>query len=85
MSFTDNVRSGRTKVALVIDDLLAQRPWTPPYLRIYGAAELVDGALRVTPTHSWSRNLDGRPFGHDREVRARRTVHQPVTTPRTTP
>lgn len=81
-----NVRAGSTKVALVIDDLLSTDPWTPRYLRIYGTAALVDrqgrfgpaSYLRITPTISWSWNLDGRPFSHDRPVRPRRTVHQAV-------
>ena len=31
--------------------------------------------MRITPAISWSFNLDGRPFTHDREVAVRRTVH----------
>src|SRR5918995_747904 len=53
------------------------------YLRIYGTAEIVEREgqfgsspyLRVTPTISWSFNLDGAPFTHDRPVSVRRTVH----------
>jgi pyridoxamine 5'-phosphate oxidase family protein len=78
-----NVRAGNTKVALVIDDLASVRPWSPRYLRIYGTAELVERPgqfgpgpyMRVTPTISWSFNLDGGSFTHDREVAPRRTVH----------
>jgi pyridoxamine 5'-phosphate oxidase family protein len=78
-----NVRAGNTKVALVIDDLVSAAPWTPRYLRIYGNAELVErqgqfGAaayMRITPTVSWSFNLEGLPFTHDRQVNVRRTVH----------
>lgn len=78
-----NVRAGNAKVALVVDDLVSTDPWTPRYLRIYGETELVDRDgrfgpgtyLRITPTVSWSFNLDGRPFGHDREIDVRRTVH----------
>ncbi|WP_381803739.1 pyridoxamine 5'-phosphate oxidase family protein [Streptomyces niveus] len=33
-----NVRGGNHKVALVIDDLLTTRPWTPRHLRLYGTA-----------------------------------------------
>jgi pyridoxamine 5'-phosphate oxidase family protein len=81
-----NVRAGNTKVALVIDDLVSANPWTPRYLRIYGNAELTErqgqfgpgGYLRITPTISWSFNLEGLPFTHDREVNVRRTVHQAV-------
>ncbi len=80
-----NVQAGNAKVALVVDDLVAAEPWTPRYLRIYGTAELVDregrfGAapyLRITPTISWSWNLEGLPFSHGAEVVIRRTVHQP--------
>ena len=81
-----NVRAGNTKVALVVDDLVSVRPWNPRSLRIYGTAELVERRgrfgpgpyLRITPTVSWSANLDGRSFTRDREVAPRRTVHQPA-------
>ena len=81
-----NVQAGNSKVALVIDDLVSAQPWTPRYLRIYGTAELVERQgrfgpapyLRITPTTSWSWNLEGRPFRHDREVVVQRTVHQPA-------
>jgi pyridoxamine 5'-phosphate oxidase family protein len=79
-----NVRAGNDKVALVIDDLISAQPWTPRYLRIYGTVELVERAgqfgsapyMRITPTTSWSWNLEGRPFTHDREVAVHRTVHR---------
>ncbi|MEU4227665.1 PPOX class F420-dependent oxidoreductase [Nonomuraea sp. NPDC026600] len=81
-----NVRDGNTKVALVIDDLLSADPWTPRYLRIYGEAELVErpgqfgpaSYMRIVPTVSWSFNLEGLPFTHDREVHVQRTAHQAV-------
>jgi pyridoxamine 5'-phosphate oxidase family protein len=82
-----NVQAGNDKVALVIDDLASTDPWTPRFLRIYGTAELIERrgqfgsgpCMRVTPTISWSWNLDGRPFGHDagNQFGPRRTVHQP--------
>lgn len=83
-----NVRAGNPKVALVIDDLVSTNPWTPRYLRIYGNAELVSRQgqfgpgqyMRITPTISWSWNLDARPFTHDRKINTRRTVHQAATT-----
>jgi pyridoxamine 5'-phosphate oxidase family protein len=34
--------------------------------------------MQIMPTISWSWNLDGRPFTHDREVVIHRTVHLPV-------
>jgi pyridoxamine 5'-phosphate oxidase family protein len=78
-----NVEAGNVKVALVIDDLSTD-PWTPRYLRVYGIAELVhhNGRfgpatyLRITPTVSWSWNLEGAAFNQDRGVRPRRTVHE---------
>ena len=80
-----NVRAGNHQVAVVIDDLVSTDPWTPRYLRIYGTAELVDREgqfgqatyMRISPTTSWSWNLDGRPFTHDREVVVQRTTHKP--------
>lgn len=62
-----NVRAGNDKVALVIDDLVSKRPWTPRYLRVYGTAELINRPgprgdqqiLKITPTTSWSVNLSG--------------------------
>ena len=80
-----NVRDGNTEVAFVVDDLVSTRPWVPRYLRIYGEADLVerDGQfgtsayLRITPTVSWSFNLEGRPFTHDTLVTTTRTVHTP--------
>jgi pyridoxamine 5'-phosphate oxidase family protein len=81
-----NVRAGNTKVAFLVDDLMSTDPWTPRYLRIYGTAELVERSgrfgpatyMRITPAISWSWNLEGLPFNHDREVNVRRTVHQTV-------
>jgi pyridoxamine 5'-phosphate oxidase family protein len=78
-----NVQAGNAKVAIVIDDLVSVQPWTPRYLRIYGTAELVDRQgqfgpapyMRITPTISWSWNLDGRPMSHDRELVIQSTVH----------
>jgi len=78
-----NVADGNARVALVIDDLVSTDPWTPRYLRVYGTAELVErtgqfGAapyMRITPTTSWSFNLDGGSFSHDREVVVQRTDH----------
>ena len=79
-----NAQAGSSKVALVVDDLVSTQPWTPRGLRIYGTAELVERQgqfgtapyLRITPTISWSWNLEGLPFSHDREVVVHRTVHE---------
>ncbi|MBB4907632.1 PPOX class F420-dependent oxidoreductase [Actinophytocola algeriensis] len=77
-----NVGAGNEKVALVIDDLKSVDPWRPRFLRVYGTAELVEregqfGAghyLRITPTVSWSFNLDGESPPYDAEFS--RTVHE---------
>lgn len=82
-----NVQAGNDKVALVIDDMVSIEPWTPRFMRIYGTAELIERQgqfgpapyMRITPTVSWSWNLDGRPFGHDNDANTfgpRRTVHR---------
>ena len=80
-----NVRVGNTKVALVIDDLVSVNPWTVRGLRIYGNAELIvrqEGQfgpgeyMRITPTVSWSWNLEGRPTTHDQKVVYRRSLHE---------
>jgi pyridoxamine 5'-phosphate oxidase family protein len=81
-----NVQAGNGKVALVIDDMVSIEPWTPRFMRIYGTAELIERQgqfgpapyMRITPTVSWSWNLDGRPFSPDNDGSAsgpRRTVH----------
>jgi pyridoxamine 5'-phosphate oxidase family protein len=80
-----NVRSGNTKVALVIDDLVSVNPWTVRGMRIYGNADLIvrqEGQfgpgqyMRITPTVSWSWNLEGRPATHNQKVIYRRAVHE---------
>jgi pyridoxamine 5'-phosphate oxidase family protein len=79
-----NVEAGNVKVALVVDDLVSTDPWTPRFMRVYGTAELIErpgqfgpgSYLRITPTISWSWNLDGRPFGDGRgDLTPHRTVH----------
>jgi pyridoxamine 5'-phosphate oxidase family protein len=78
-----NVRDGRTKVALVIDDLASVQPWAPRFLRIYGTADLVErtgyvGAgtyMRIKPETSWSGNLDGESIGGGNYRGPRRTAH----------
>ncbi|HEY3510766.1 PPOX class F420-dependent oxidoreductase [Kribbella sp. NPDC051137] len=81
-----NVQAGNTKVAVVLDDVPSTDPWVPRYLRIYGVAEPVERTgqfgpgkyLRITPTISWSFNLEGKPFGHGDKVSTNRTVHNTV-------
>lgn len=62
-----NVKSGNARVALVVDDLVSVRPWSPRGIRIYGTADFVErqgyvgpGAyLRIKPEVSWSWNIEG--------------------------
>ncbi|MFI2211413.1 PPOX class F420-dependent oxidoreductase [Streptomyces sp. NPDC020141] len=84
-----NVRSGQRKVALVIDDLMSFEPFTARCMRIYGVADepfervgLVGPGLymRVTPTLSWSWNLEGLPVGAE-WYEPVRTVHRPPVDP----
>jgi pyridoxamine 5'-phosphate oxidase family protein len=78
-----NVAAGAREVALVVDDLVSLDPFIARGIRIYGRAEgpvervgMVGPGhyLRVTPTISWSWNLEGAPAG-DTWYESRRTVH----------
>jgi len=61
-----NIAAGHAKVALVIDDLASVNPWSPRGIRIYGTAEIVEHTgrmgpgeyLRITPSVSWSGNIE---------------------------
>ena len=85
-----NVTGGNHKVALVVDDAASTTPWTPRFVRVYGTASVVrrDGKsglgehLQVTPTVSWSWNLDGRPFRGGEPFRPRKVIHRSPTQPR---
>ncbi len=62
-----NVKGGRTRVALTIDDLESVDPWRPRAIRVYGTAEIVDHKgifgpgeyLRIRPEISWSLGIKG--------------------------
>jgi pyridoxamine 5'-phosphate oxidase family protein len=80
-----NIGAGRTKVSLVVDDLVSMEPFIARAVRVYGDAEppvervgMVGPGLysRITPTVSWSWNLAGEPAG-ERWYAAKRTVHDP--------
>ncbi|WP_157244596.1 PPOX class F420-dependent oxidoreductase [Nonomuraea typhae] len=80
-----NVAAGRTKVALVVDDLPSPDPFVARGIRVYGVAEqpfhrtgmVGPGTyLRITPTVSWSWNLAGEPVG-ETWYDSRRAVHRP--------
>jgi pyridoxamine 5'-phosphate oxidase family protein len=76
-----NVTAGNELVALVVDDLAAMTPWTPRFVRVYGTASVVqrDGesaeTLKITPTVSWSWNLEGRGFPEAGNFKPRKSVH----------
>jgi pyridoxamine 5'-phosphate oxidase family protein len=80
-----NIRGGRDKAALVVDDMISFDPFIVRSIRVYGRAMapvervgvLGPGLyLRVTPTISWSWNMAGEPVG-DTWYEPRRAVHQP--------
>jgi pyridoxamine 5'-phosphate oxidase family protein len=65
-----NVVAGRRLVALVVDDLVSLDPFVARGVRVYGVAGEPEERVgmvgpgvyvRVTPTVSWSWNLDGLP------------------------
>lgn len=81
-----NVVNGSTAVALVIDDMVSFDPFIARGIRVYGNATgpvertgLVGPGyyLRITPTTSWSWNMDGQPVG-DAWYDARRADHDPA-------
>jgi pyridoxamine 5'-phosphate oxidase family protein len=81
-----NVTEGNLKVALVVDDVVNTAPFVPRFVRVYGTASIVerDGRsghreyLRISPTVSWSWNLEGRPRNRG-QFRPRRVVHRTTT------
>ncbi len=76
-----NVAAGNELVALVVDDVVTMTPWTPRFVRIYGTASVVQRGgesgqtLRITPTVSWSWNLEGRGFPEAGDLAPRKSVH----------
>jgi pyridoxamine 5'-phosphate oxidase family protein len=78
-----NLAAGRSRVSLVVDDLVSLDPFIARGVRVYGEAEppvervgLVGPGFysRVTPTVSWSWNMAGEPAG-DSWYETRRAVH----------
>ncbi|MET8862856.1 PPOX class F420-dependent oxidoreductase [Nonomuraea sp. NPDC004580] len=79
-----NVGQGRTKVSLVVDDMVSFNPFVARGVRVYGEADgpvervgMVGPGhyLRITPTISWSWNMAGEPVG-ETWYEARRAVHR---------
>lgn len=88
-----NIMAGNKKVAFVVDDNLTVFPRDPRWFRIYGTAEIVEREkylgtgsnmwIKITPSLSWSFNLEGRGFSQEnfhllsREAAGwKRTVHK---------
>ena len=78
-----NVRAGRRKVALVVDDVPSLDPFVARGIRVYGVADgpvervgMVGPGLflRITPQVSWSWNMAGEPVG-DAWYETRRAIH----------
>ena len=78
-----NIASGNREIALVVDDMVSFDPFIARGIRIYGRASdpvervgLVGPGIyvRITPTTSWSWNMEGAPVG-DSWYLARRTDH----------
>lgn len=78
-----NVVAGSREVALVIDDMVSFDPFIARGIRIYGRAEepvervgMVGPGhyMRITPTVSWSWNMEGAPAG-ETWYDARRASH----------
>ena len=77
-----NVAAGKTKIAIIVDDLESIDPWQPRGIRIFGTAAALDSGgpygdghqLRITPTISWSWNVEG-PSMVDGRFTPHRTVH----------
>jgi pyridoxamine 5'-phosphate oxidase family protein len=76
-----NIKNGKTKVALTIDDIKSFDPWRPRMIRVYGTAEVVDHDgmfgpgkyLRITPKVSWSFGIEGLELKEGE--RRRKTLH----------
>jgi pyridoxamine 5'-phosphate oxidase family protein len=79
-----NVLAGNHEVALVVDDMISVDPFIARGIRVYGHAEqpieregmVGPGTyMRITPTTSWSWNMEGEPVG-DSWYESRRAVHE---------
>jgi len=79
-----NVRAGRQRVALVVDDLVSLDPFIARGIRVFGYADqpversgMVGPGfyMRIRPRVSWAWNLEGSPIG-DAWYDTTRTVHR---------
>ena len=78
-----NVLAGNLEVALVVDDMVSFDPFIARGIRVYGRAEgpiervgMVGPGhfMRITPTVSWSWNMEGEPVGES-WYESHRVVH----------
>jgi pyridoxamine 5'-phosphate oxidase family protein len=78
-----NILAGNLEVAFVVDDMVSFDPFIARGIRVYGRAEgpiervgMVGPGhfLRITPTVSWSWNMEGKPVG-DTWYESSRAVH----------
>jgi pyridoxamine 5'-phosphate oxidase family protein len=78
-----NVTAGRSQAAVVVDDLVSLDPFVARGIRVYGIAGAPEERIgmigpgtytRITPTVSWSWNLDAEPAG-ERWYSVTRTEH----------
>jgi pyridoxamine 5'-phosphate oxidase family protein len=79
-----HVTAGNRKVALVVDDMVSYQPFVARGIRVYGEAQqpveregMVGPGfyMRMTPTVSWSWNMEGDPVG-DSWYASRRAIHR---------
>ena len=84
--FFDKVLSGNRDIALVVDDMVSFDPFIARGIRVYGRAAnpvqrtgLVGPGfyLPITPTISWSWNMEAQPVG-EAWYPARRADHPPT-------
>ena len=78
-----NVLAGNLEVAFVVDDMISFDPFIARGIRVYGRAEGpiervgmvgLGHFLRITPTVSWSWNMERKPVG-DTWYESSRIVH----------
>jgi pyridoxamine 5'-phosphate oxidase family protein len=78
-----NIAAGRRRVAIVVDDLVSLEPFVARGIRVYGVAGAPTERIgmvgpgtyvRITPTVSWSWNMDAAPAG-ERWYAVTRTEH----------
>ena len=71
-----NVAAGRTRVAIVVDDLASVDPWEPRGVKIHGEAALVERGgrmqIRVAPSTHWSWGVEAPAIANGTKAPQRR-------------